>query len=129
MRSMTGFGKADGQYGDNLFFSIEISSVNRKQLEIRCSLPPELSGFESLIRQKTGSFISRGSVNVKVMLHPLVFLAHHIRVSLQKQSRGTLTPFCGGGVYEYVVRGITVVFKSSGTGKFAQIVGNFFFLV
>ena len=68
MRSMTGFGKADGQYGDNLFFSIEISSVNRKQLEIRCSLPPELSGFESLIRQKTGSFISRGSVNVKVML-------------------------------------------------------------
>lgn len=68
MRSMTGFGKADGQFADKLFFSIEISSVNRKQLEVRCSLPVELSGFESLIRQKITSFISRGSVNVKVLL-------------------------------------------------------------
>lgn len=65
---MTGFGKADGQYKDELFFTIEISSVNRKQLEVRCSLPQELSGYESLIRQKVGSFISRGSVSVKVML-------------------------------------------------------------
>ena len=68
MRSMTGFGKAEGQYGDNFFFTVEISSVNRKQLEVRCSLPPELSGMESLIRQRIGSFISRGSVSVKVIL-------------------------------------------------------------
>lgn len=68
MRSMTGFGKADGQFGESLFFTVEISSVNRKQLEVRCSLPPELSGMESLIRQKVGSFISRGSVSIKVML-------------------------------------------------------------
>ena len=65
---MTGFGKADGQYAGKLFFSVEISSVNRKQLEVRCSLPSELSGLESLIRQKISSFISRGSVNVKVLL-------------------------------------------------------------
>ena len=68
MRSMTGFGKADGQFEESLFFTVEISSVNRKQLEVRCSLPPELSGMESLIRQKIGSFISRGSVSIKVML-------------------------------------------------------------
>ena len=68
MRSMTGFGKADGQYAEKLFFSVEISSVNRKQLEVRCSLPPELSGMESLIRQRIGTFISRGSVSIKVML-------------------------------------------------------------
>lgn len=68
MRSMTGFGKADGQYADKIYFSVEISSVNRKQLELRCSLPAELSGLESLIRQKISSFISRGSVNVKVTL-------------------------------------------------------------
>lgn len=66
MRSMTGFGKAEGQHEDSLFFSVEISSVNRKQLELRCSLPPELSGFENLVRQKISSFISRGSVSVKV---------------------------------------------------------------
>ncbi|MBR2373721.1 MAG: YicC family protein [Lentisphaeria bacterium] len=68
MRSMTGFGKAEGQYGNTLFFSIEISSVNRKQLELRCSLPPELSGFENLVRQKIGSFISRGAVSIKVAI-------------------------------------------------------------
>lgn len=62
---MTGFGKAEGQFGNSLFFSIEISSVNRKQLELRCSLPAELSGFENLVRQKIGSFISRGAVSVK----------------------------------------------------------------
>lgn len=66
MKSMTGFGKAEGQYDNTLFFSVEISSVNRKQLELRCSLPPELSGFENLVRQKISNFISRGSVNVKV---------------------------------------------------------------
>ena len=65
---MTGFGKADGQYADQIYFSVEISSVNRKQLELRCSLPAELSGLESIIRQKISSFISRGSVNVKVLL-------------------------------------------------------------
>ena len=59
MRSMTGFGKAEGKYEDSLSFTVEISSVNRKQLEVRCSLPAELSGFESLIRQKVGGFISR----------------------------------------------------------------------
>ena len=68
MRSMTGFGKADGNYDNSLFFSVEISSVNRKQLEVRCSLPAELSGLESLVRQKVSSLISRGSVNVKVTL-------------------------------------------------------------
>ena len=68
MRSMTGFGKAEGQDEESIFFTVEISSVNRKQLEVRCSLPPELSGMESLIRQRIGAFISRGSVSVKVIL-------------------------------------------------------------
>ena len=34
MRSMTGFGKAEGRYEDSLSFTVEISSVNRKQLEV-----------------------------------------------------------------------------------------------
>ena len=52
MRSMTGFGKSEGNYRDTLFFTVEISSVNRKQLEVRCSLPPELSGMESSRRER-----------------------------------------------------------------------------
>ena len=55
MRSMTGFGKADGTYDNTFSFSVEISSVNRKQLEVRCSLPAELSGLESLVRQKVSA--------------------------------------------------------------------------
>ena len=52
MRSMTGFGKAyaaNTEFG--IAFSVEISSVNRKQLEIRVGLPHEISAFELLLRQ------------------------------------------------------------------------------
>jgi len=82
MRSMTGFGKAEGQYNGTLFFTVELSSVNRKQLELRCSLPPELSSMESLIRQKIGSFISRGSVSVKVLLRRNAVTAVNINTAL-----------------------------------------------
>ena len=82
MRSMTGFGKAEGQYHGTLFFTVELSSVNRKQLELRCSLPPELSSMESLIRQKIGSFISRGSVGVKVLLRRTAVNAVNVNTAL-----------------------------------------------
>ena len=101
MRSMTGFGKAEGQYGDNFFFTVEISSVNRKQLEVRCSLPPELSGMESLIRQRIGSFISCGSVSVKVILRKNIsggqkidtaFLSELVAAARKIREESGLTP-------------------------------------
>ena len=98
---MTGFGKAEGKYEDSISFSIEISSVNRKQLEVRCSLPAELSGFESLVRQKVGTFISRGSVSVKVMLRrngavgqkiDAALLEELIRIAKEQRVQAGLSP-------------------------------------
>ncbi|MFA7230513.1 MAG: YicC/YloC family endoribonuclease [Victivallaceae bacterium] len=67
MKSMTGFGKGDAVDAANgLYFSVEISSVNRKQLEIRASLPREITMFEPLLRQLISGKISRGALSVKV---------------------------------------------------------------
>ena len=46
MLSMTGFGKGSAVFDGRQRFIAEVSSVNRKQLEARISLPSEFSGFE-----------------------------------------------------------------------------------
>ncbi len=66
MRSMTGFGR--GVYNDtraDLTFTVEISSVNRKQLDVRTSLDNELSSLDTCLRNRIGERISRGAVNAK----------------------------------------------------------------
>jgi uncharacterized protein (TIGR00255 family) len=69
MHSMTGFGKG---YAVNtelgVAFSVEISSVNRKQLEIRASLPHEISALELLLRQLIKQKITRGTVSARVTM-------------------------------------------------------------
>lgn len=68
MLSMTGFGKAELLFCDSLILSAEISSVNRKQLEIRCNLPSECSAFEDRVRKIASAYISRGALQVRVVL-------------------------------------------------------------
>ncbi len=68
MLSMTGFGKGEAGFLNEYFFSVEIGSVNRKQLEIRCSLPPELSGFEAAARRRIGENIGRGAIQLRATL-------------------------------------------------------------
>ena len=70
MKSMTGFGR--GVYADpqaDLIFSVEISSINRKQLDIHAGLPNELSGLEPCLRNLIGSRLHRGAVNAKAAVH------------------------------------------------------------
>ncbi len=70
MRSMTGFGKAYAASSElGIAFNVEISSVNRKQLEIRASLPHELSALELLLRQLIKEKISRGTVSARVTMN------------------------------------------------------------
>jgi len=69
MLSMTGFGKAETMFGERLVLSAEVSSVNRKQLEIRCNLPPDCAAFEDPARRLTARYISRGAVQIRVSLH------------------------------------------------------------
>lgn len=66
MLSMTGFGQNEVAAANGAVFVAEISSVNRKQLEMRIALPPELSGFEPEVRRIVGARVSRGAVGVRI---------------------------------------------------------------
>ncbi|MCQ2379007.1 MAG: YicC family protein [Victivallaceae bacterium] len=65
MLSMTGFGKAGKLFGARGVLTLEISSVNRKQFELRCNLPPEFSGLEIEIRKRVATEISRGAIQLR----------------------------------------------------------------
>ena len=62
---MTGFGRAEGVLGD-VQVTVEVSSVNRKQADVRFSLPPELPNIELRLKKAVLALVSRGSVHVAV---------------------------------------------------------------
>lgn len=65
MRSMTGFGRAEGD-ADGLHLVVQVSSQNRKQTDVRVSLPSELAALEREIWDLTRARISRGAVHVRI---------------------------------------------------------------
>jgi uncharacterized protein (TIGR00255 family) len=67
VKSMTGFGRGRA-VGNGLSVEIEISSVNRKQLDIRANFPRGLGHCESLLQVPIQAAISRGQVNVSVQV-------------------------------------------------------------
>ena len=65
-RSMTGYGKAAGDYkGDAV--SVEISTVNHRYLDCSCRLPGAWLALEPVVRDVVKDKLSRGKVNVCVM--------------------------------------------------------------
>jgi len=66
MHSMTGFGRGES-VADGVAWRAEISSVNRKQLEIVVNLPRELAELEIPLRNRLAQKISRGRVQVSVL--------------------------------------------------------------
>ena len=46
LRSMTGFGKGSAALADGTSLVVEMSAVNRKQLELRFSMPQEFAAWE-----------------------------------------------------------------------------------
>lgn len=67
MMSMTGFGRSSIESLSG-FFSVEVSSVNRKYLEIQFSLPREFVSFEPVLRKKVQEKVGRGQIHVRVTL-------------------------------------------------------------
>lgn len=67
MRSMTGYGRGEVDYGGSKL-SVELNSVNRKQSDIVVNLPRDLTELEPRIRQTINEKISRGRMNVLVTL-------------------------------------------------------------
>ena len=63
--SMTGFGSGSAEINGNKVYA-EISTVNRKQLEIRFSMPREFSAFEHELRKLLQNSLSRGMVSVRM---------------------------------------------------------------
>ena len=66
--SMTGFGKGEAVFADGRTMQIEISSVNRKQLEIRFNMPQEFAALENDGRKLIGKLVSRGAIQVRVSI-------------------------------------------------------------
>lgn len=94
MKSMTGFGGSSATLPNSEFgFTVELSSVNRKQLEIRSSLPPELASCEPILRTMINEKMSRGAINLRIgingsenpLAHPKV--NHKYVIELVKQFR------------------------------------------
>ena len=66
--SMTGFGKGEAAFADGRTIQVEISSVNRKQLEVRFIMPQELAPLENSARKIVAGLVSRGAVQVRVSI-------------------------------------------------------------
>lgn len=66
LNSMTGFGRAEGIERDlGVMLHFEISSVNRKQFDVKFALPKELTIYEGVLRSRISQRISRGSLMVR----------------------------------------------------------------
>ncbi len=67
MKSMTGYGQAQLiPPGMKLGLRADISSINRKQLEVKMTLPHELAQFETKVRLMVAEKVSRGCVTVRI---------------------------------------------------------------
>src|SRR3974377_1480309 len=68
MKSMTGYGRGECAR-DGFKITVELNSVNRKQIEISVNLPREMEMLEAPIRDAINRQVSRGRVAVRVSLH------------------------------------------------------------
>jgi len=79
MKSMTGFGRGEAQR-EGVTWSVECSSVNRKQLEVAVNLPRELAELENAVRTEVSAVVSRGRVNIAVRKDAAATSADTVRV-------------------------------------------------
>jgi len=63
MKSMTGFGAAEGKTG-TVRLSAEVRSVNQRHLDVKIVGPREYGAWEAELRREVGESISRGRVDV-----------------------------------------------------------------
>lgn len=63
MKSMTGYGSAEGRVGKGTLFA-EVRGVNSRFLDINCKIPPSMYVVESKIRKLAQDNIVRGKVDI-----------------------------------------------------------------
>jgi uncharacterized protein (TIGR00255 family) len=67
MKSMTGFGRATASLGTHTL-TAQVSSVNRKTLDLTVSLPEEWESFEPLINDLVRKYAVRGKIHIGLEL-------------------------------------------------------------
>ena len=65
MKSMTGFGR-DERNANGVTVALQVSSVNRKNLEVVCSLPKEVQFLERKVSDIARKYVSRGRLQFSV---------------------------------------------------------------
>lgn len=68
VRSMTGYGRGVA-VGDGLKVEVELSSVNRKQLDLFLNLPKPLAMLESRVQEELAKELSRGRITIDIAVH------------------------------------------------------------
>ncbi|MCX6983894.1 MAG: YicC family protein [Lentisphaerae bacterium] len=66
MNSMTGYGFSEHRCSSGVTFSVEVFSVNKKNLELRVSLPKEALQLEPFVRQIASKRLSRGFITIRI---------------------------------------------------------------
>ena len=69
LKSMTGFGEARKAFADWVI-QVELSTVNRKQLDIQLNLPKPLAACEADLNTWVRGVIARGRVSGFVRIEP-----------------------------------------------------------
>jgi uncharacterized protein (TIGR00255 family) len=67
MKSMTGYGRGQSS-GDGYDVLVEVSSVNRKALDVMVALPKEWAMLERPVAEKVRAALARGAVRVAVQI-------------------------------------------------------------
>jgi uncharacterized protein (TIGR00255 family) len=65
LKSMTGFGRATAE-ADGMLWTLEVTSVNSRFLDVGARLPRALAGAEFALRKRIGTRLSRGKVTLTV---------------------------------------------------------------
>lgn len=68
MKSMTSFGKGNGETADYQI-EIEIKSVNQRFMDLQLRMPKQLNDLEALIRQEVKKVLQRGRVELYLTLN------------------------------------------------------------
>ena len=65
MKSMTGFGRAE-RIAQGIPVTVQVSSVNRKNLEVMCSLPKEFQSLERKVVEQAKQAVGRGRLQFSI---------------------------------------------------------------
>ncbi len=80
MNSMTGHGHGEAAI-DGIRLAVDITSVNRKQLDVSINMPRALDALEPQIREHIGREVSRGRLNVRIGLQAADGTAGPLRIN------------------------------------------------